>query len=111
MSTRHHPKRRRVRILNPIDDNLYTSRSAAWKAVSLGRAVLEPGGLRILSREERLADRRRIAMGRILVSPPPDAISNTGRATLDQVEGLPVAGDAIRVFMHRSRRGCGKGKV
>ena len=85
----------RVRILNaPAGTSAYTSKSAADRHVRQGSAEWVKGCLRLTS----AAASHRIERKRF------DLYVDRGMATVEQVQNLPVAGDAIKAFSRGGTR-------
>ncbi len=94
-------KRPIVRIVNPRDERTYTSEQSAAEYVRRGVAVMKYGGLLFLKGTPR-ADFVSAAV--VKSADTYDPVVHTGLATLACVEGLPVAGDPVKVFVVRSGR-------
>lgn len=103
--SKHHPK---IKILNPMPGSYpWTLRHVAERHIRQQRAVMEHGCLRFLDASERHQATVRHDLQRFMAKPAPDPITSTGLAHLNQVQRLPCAGPAIKVFTLLSKRGPG----
>lgn len=91
-------KRATVAILNPRDGRKYTSLASAKEYVRRGAAMFVGGGLEFFSNTPRSAFLLRAVEASF------DPYVDTGMASVEAIEGLPVVGDVIKLVVKPSGR-------